>query len=720
MSSPCPLSVLKDELHYNPQLAMQSISRLLAIGRALGPERTRTELLPYLTSEIQQGNLNGEVLHSIAEVLHQLVEFVVTTEDARCLLAPLRELCCAEEANVREQAVHGVRAIGAKLPAAVLSPQLVPMVLSLGAQSDWFTPRVSACGMLPLAVALSLHLDGGGGAHGATGAVGATTPALACSPVLTASIAASPPAPPRLASEFLTVPATPSLPSTAVPSPARDGSFRSETGGAIPPLGSSVESDSPLQSSPAAAGGAASTPMAATDDSGGALVGSAAELVALYTALCADPHVSVRRAAASAMAELAAALGSHARVARHLAVVYARMLSDESDAVRITTLAASAAIAEAGSLSTGDPVNHTIAAPLVTASRDKLPAVRVALAEALPGVARASAAGASLARELATQLIADPEIDVRIAMTLQASAIAAGLGASFVSSTLLPTLDQLVRDESVGARVELASVLMSLARPLGPAGAASRLLPLVLLLLDDSNTNVRLTIIYRFGDFTDVIGIEYPVEALVDMPTLDPALEQGGLLELLRQLGDDQNWRVRHAVVLLLPSLASQMAPTQFDARFDLEPYAIDPCSLVRLDTIKACATIAALPGYGNAWVDKAVLPMLRARHADRQSYQRRAVLLEALAVLAGHMSVESFEGELLPLALSMADDRVPNLRLILANALQRAAPQLSTPTLAGRVVPALEALTLDEDMDVLGAAREALEVCLALQFSKP
>ena len=28
-----PLEVLKDELHYNPQLAVQSIARLLVIGR---------------------------------------------------------------------------------------------------------------------------------------------------------------------------------------------------------------------------------------------------------------------------------------------------------------------------------------------------------------------------------------------------------------------------------------------------------------------------------------------------------------------------------------------------------------------------------------------------------------------------------------------------------------------------------------------------------------
>jgi hypothetical protein len=63
-----------------------------------------------------------------------------------------------------------------------------------------------------------------------------------------------------------------------------------------------------------------------------------------------------------------------------------------------------------------------------------------------------------------------------------------------------------------------------------------------------------------------------------------------------------------------------------------------------------------------------------------------------------------------------MADDPVPNLRLILANALQRAAPHLSARTLVGKVIPAVEALGRDEDLDVLGAARDCLEVCLAHQ----
>ena len=126
--------MLKDELQYNPQLAVQSIMRLRVIGVALGQERTHTDLLPYLTSEIQQGNLNDEVLLAIAEVLGSFVEFVSSREHARCLLAPLRELCCVEDTSVRDAAVRAVCSIGHELTADLVAPQLISMVLGLGQQ----------------------------------------------------------------------------------------------------------------------------------------------------------------------------------------------------------------------------------------------------------------------------------------------------------------------------------------------------------------------------------------------------------------------------------------------------------------------------------------------------------------------------------------------------------------------------------------------------------
>ena len=155
------------------------------------------------------------------------------------------------------------------------------------------------------------------------------------------------------------------------------------------------------------------------------------------------------------------------------------------------------------------------------------------------------------------------------------------------------------------------------------------------------------------------------------------------------------------------------MSAAAFSAAFDLERMITDSTSLVRQETLRACAAIAELPSYSQRWVETAVLPVLCARKQVRD-YHQRAVLLSGVGELAALMGPSSLEDALLPMALSMAQDPVPNLRLILASTLQRVAPQLTVQVLSGSVIPALEALERDEDMDVLGAAREALEVCMA------
>ena len=343
-----PLETLKDELHYNPTAAVQSIARLRVIGDALGPEGTRTELLPYLTSEIVQGNLTEEVLFAIADVLGSFVEFVSSCEDARSLIAPLRELCCVEELAVRERAVHAVNSIGSQLPAELVA-HIVPMVLELGKEDDWYTPRVAACGMLPLAVGLSLRLSTSAGSAGARSAI------------------SSPRARPFEPSGGDAV--TPEPPATLVTS-GRSHSF------------SSLDAIQGAGSAGAGSSGGAGSGSGAGD-------ASVAELLAVFSSLSSDESVEVRRAAAECMQPLATALdtapSTRALVAAELSPAYARLLTDEAEAVRVAALSASAAVASAVSLGDG----HPAAAKLVGASRDKAAAVRVAVADALPGVARA-------------------------------------------------------------------------------------------------------------------------------------------------------------------------------------------------------------------------------------------------------------------------------------------------------------------------------------------
>lgn len=102
---------------------------------------------------------------SIAEVLGSYSEFVGESE-AHCLLVPLELLCHVEESTVRDMAVQSINAIGKVLPATQLYEHLVPIAMKLSKNTDWFTPRVSACGICALAyTATARVLESGGGAE---------------------------------------------------------------------------------------------------------------------------------------------------------------------------------------------------------------------------------------------------------------------------------------------------------------------------------------------------------------------------------------------------------------------------------------------------------------------------------------------------------------------------------------------------------------------------
>uniref|UniRef100_H3AV76 Protein phosphatase 2 scaffold subunit Aalpha n=1 Tax=Latimeria chalumnae TaxID=7897 RepID=H3AV76_LATCH len=127
--------------HY--QLRLNSIKKLSTIALALGVERTRSELLPFLTDTIYD---EDEVLLALAEQLGTFTTLVGGPEFVHCLLPPLESLATVEETVVRDKAVESLRAISHEHSPADLEAHFVPLVKRL-ASGDWFTSRTSACGL---------------------------------------------------------------------------------------------------------------------------------------------------------------------------------------------------------------------------------------------------------------------------------------------------------------------------------------------------------------------------------------------------------------------------------------------------------------------------------------------------------------------------------------------------------------------------------------------
>jgi len=158
------IAVLEDLKNEDITLRLNAIRRLGVISKALGPEKTRTELIPFLNGtcaifffslRLHTSLINScleclddedEVLLALAEELRTFVEAVGGKDFAHVLLQPLESLCSVEETVVREKAVESVVKVAEQLPNEAIEAHLVPLVRRLSG-GDWFTPRTSACGI---------------------------------------------------------------------------------------------------------------------------------------------------------------------------------------------------------------------------------------------------------------------------------------------------------------------------------------------------------------------------------------------------------------------------------------------------------------------------------------------------------------------------------------------------------------------------------------------
>lgn len=101
-----PIHLLMDELKSEDVvLRLSSIRRLSTIALALGPSRTREELIPFIQYQLDD---EDEVLLVLAEELGNFVEYVGGKEYAHVILGPLENLTAVEETLVREKVCLGV------------------------------------------------------------------------------------------------------------------------------------------------------------------------------------------------------------------------------------------------------------------------------------------------------------------------------------------------------------------------------------------------------------------------------------------------------------------------------------------------------------------------------------------------------------------------------------------------------------------------------------
>jgi len=145
------LEFFKEEIrNENATIKIGAVNNLHLIASALGPNRTVAELIPYVVQVVQEEPLcnDDEFLYSMARQYAVLSDYINGHDDL--LIAPLEHLAAQEETVIRDQAIQSLCKVIEKRPA--LAPEhLVPTLHRLATKTDFFTARVSACALLPLA-----------------------------------------------------------------------------------------------------------------------------------------------------------------------------------------------------------------------------------------------------------------------------------------------------------------------------------------------------------------------------------------------------------------------------------------------------------------------------------------------------------------------------------------------------------------------------------------
>lgn len=152
-----PIAVLMDELK-DPDTAirLEAIKRLSTIALALGPERTRVELMQFLCESLMDED--DELLFHMAEELSRFIPLVGGPEHAHNLLPVLEALCAAEEPSIRTKTVETMVTILNALSPSQLETYFFPLLQRLSTAS-WYTNRMSAASLYPAAYTLSTSQD---------------------------------------------------------------------------------------------------------------------------------------------------------------------------------------------------------------------------------------------------------------------------------------------------------------------------------------------------------------------------------------------------------------------------------------------------------------------------------------------------------------------------------------------------------------------------------
>ncbi|CAI5758207.1 unnamed protein product [Candida verbasci] len=140
-----PLALLMDELkHDDVSNRVEAMQKLDTIAIALGPDRTRKELLPFLNDVAQDDE--EEVFAVLGEKLGDFISLIGGHEYCEPLISILTILASMEEPLVRDKAIESLNKISFELNEQEINDIFLQLIQNLS-QGNWFSKKIASCGL---------------------------------------------------------------------------------------------------------------------------------------------------------------------------------------------------------------------------------------------------------------------------------------------------------------------------------------------------------------------------------------------------------------------------------------------------------------------------------------------------------------------------------------------------------------------------------------------
>lgn len=421
-----------------------------------------------------------------------------------------------------------------------------------------------------------------------------------------------------------------------------------------------------------------------------------ANLRQVFKSLVKDETPMVRRSALKYLPTLCEALPPNIITGEIAKEILTQSAADDEDSVRLLLPASLSVIS--GKLSDADR-NSLIPQLVKMMVKDGSWRVRSSLATELPTIAKpfSTEAVTNDMCPILFRLLRDPEAETKTAACKAISGILELLNGeqAFIAEKFIPEIDTLTNDGAPQVRREIALRLMEVASVIDRHSANAAIVPLFVRILRDSDNEASVALLTSLLTYVDK----------VDLAGMTPAI-----LPVILDIAFGTHWRVKVVIIKLIPSFASVIGLEEFSKKlFPLvTTWMSDSIFSVREQMAMQLGNL--VKQFGTDWAVQTLAPAIL-QFKSNQNYLIRQVTLMCVNQLQGFLPMTVLIKQFMPTVLSMSNDRVANVKFLVAKTLLLFVGTNETKV-NQQIQACLKTLSNDADTDVKYFACMALLKC--------